>query len=106
MKLSRFIDTSMHQLFQGVMKSLIGEAEYWLSKHGKYSKFAKQANTRLDDVCSLQLEWCKALCYSGNNKSYTTGGWVAEGAGRGVGIPVPQAITRISSGSRVSLLGA
>ena len=77
LRLEQCIDTPMHLLFQGIVKTIIGETQVFLKYHSLWTTFGKQANIILDDISKLKCDFCKVEKFNGEN-DYTTGGWIAE----------------------------
>jgi hypothetical protein len=78
--LDQFINTPMHQIFLGVVKSLIELTFNWLKTVMKGQQFGRTINPFLLKVKHLQCGFCKMESFGGGSKSseYTTGGWVSE----------------------------
>ena len=79
------IDTPMHQVFQGCVKSLIELISKWLKRGtgagvGKFTVFGDSTRHVLLQVQHLQLDWIRVWPFSisSENRDYTTGGWVGE----------------------------
>ena len=53
LNLDQFIDTPMHQLFEGLVKSSLEILSQYLKYHKKWAKFGKMMNELIDDVASL-----------------------------------------------------
>ena len=75
--LDQFIDTPMHQLFEGIVKSGIELIMQFFKHHRKWTKFAAETNCLLENVKSLRLGFCKCETFT-NDEDYKTGGWLAE----------------------------
>ena len=77
--LDQCIDTPMHQIFQGVVKSIIEKTMSWLTKKGTahYKAFGDYVNTTLQDISDLGLDWCRMEKFQ-RGRSYSLGGWQAE----------------------------
>ena len=75
--LDQFIETPMHHLFEGLVKSSIEVLIVYLKYHKKWTKYAKLINQILDDVSSLNLTYCAVASFS-NDEDFKTGGWLAE----------------------------
>jgi hypothetical protein len=74
--LFRYIDSPMHMLFLGIVESTIELLSSALSKMQKHSAFARRANSTLDRLRKLSLDFLRAGLFSG--KKFTTGPWVSE----------------------------
>ena len=75
-QLHQFVDSPMHLLFQGIMKSMIKVFRRYLVDISLHTKFAKHANITLRDVFYEHIDWCKADML--HTKEFTTGGWIGE----------------------------
>ena len=75
--LDQFIETPMHHLFEGLVKSSIEVLIVYFKFHKKWAKFARLVNDILDDVSSLNLSYCAVDSFS-NEEDFKTGGWLAE----------------------------
>ena len=53
LNLDQFLDTPMHQLFEGLVKSSLEILSQYLKYHKKWAKFGKTMNELIDDVASL-----------------------------------------------------
>jgi len=71
------IDTPMHLLFQGIMKSIIEMSTNLLKKYKKNSSFAQNVSPLMQKIKAIQCEFCKLETFNGNDKT-TLGGWIAE----------------------------
>ena len=77
MTLDQFVDTPMHQLFEGLVKSSLEILIQFFKFHKKWSKFAKLINEMIEDVASLRLGFCKCEPLT-NQDDFKGGGWLAE----------------------------
>ena len=75
--LDQFIDTPMHLLFEGIVKSVIDLITQFMKFHKKWNKFAKITNQYLEHVHYMRLEYCKCEMFT-NEDDYKPGGWLAE----------------------------
>ena len=75
--LEQFIETPMHLLFEGIVKSLIEIQMDFFKIQKKWSKYGEYANTLLDDIAQLKLGYCRVEQFT-NGKEFKTGGWLAE----------------------------
>lgn len=73
--ISVFADVPMHLLMLGVVKTIMITVGDWLRSLKKNSIFKKAVEGILNEIKSLNLEWCKILEYPKTDK---TGGWVSE----------------------------
>ena len=71
--LDQFIETPMHHLFEGIVKSCIEVLIQFLKYHKKWSKFSEIANLLLENIFLLRLDFCKCETLSSE-----TSGWLAE----------------------------
>ena len=77
--LDQCIDTPMHQLFQGVVKSIMEKTMSWLTKknNAHYKAFGDFVNFTLLQIHKLNIDWCRMEKLM-RGRSYTLGGWQAE----------------------------
>ena len=75
--LDQFVDTPMHQLFEGLVKSSLELLSKYLKFHKKWAKFGKMMNELIDDVASLHVGYCKCEPLT-NQDDFKGGGWLAE----------------------------
>ena len=68
------VEAIMHLVFHGIQKTNQQRVELWCARKGNQTAFRTFACTILDQVQSLNLEWCKCCPYKGNK----FGGWVGE----------------------------
>jgi len=71
------IDTPMHLLFQGIIKSIIEMTFEWLKLHSKQASYCAYINSSLNDIKNLQCRFCRTETLKTGNE-YTIGGWIAE----------------------------
>ena len=78
-ELDQCIDTPMHHLFQGIVKSVMELTIDWLSRKDgpQYKEFGDYVDKTMSDFHQLSLDWCKLETFSGG-RNYTLGGWQAE----------------------------
>ena len=76
-RLEQCIDTPMHLLFQGIVKTIIIETQTFLKYSSSWTKFGKEANQTMDDLFSLRCDFCKMERFNGDSE-FTTGGWISE----------------------------
>ena len=76
-RLEQCIDTPMHLLFQGVVKTVINETQAFLKFHSLWTTFGKHANEMMEQISNLKCDFCKVEKFNGDN-DFTTGGWIAE----------------------------
>ena len=79
LSLRQCIDTPMHQLFQGIVKSIFEITSDWLTRKvgNHFSKFCAGINDTLLNFHELGLDWCRMEKLI-KGRTYTTGGWQAE----------------------------
>lgn len=77
LQLDQFVDTPMHQLFEGLVKSSLEILIQFFKFHKKWSKLAKLINEMIEDVASLRLGFCKCEPLT-NHDDFKGGGWLAE----------------------------
>ena len=77
--LDQCIDTPMHHLFHGVIKSIMEETMHWLSKkvHPQYKQFGDYVNDSLLSVQETHIDWCRMEPFT-SGRSYSLVGWQAE----------------------------
>ena len=69
----------MHQLFQGIVKSIFDETSDWLSRkyNPKYKEFGDTVNGMLKEIHHLGLDWCRMESLL-KARIYSTSGWQTE----------------------------
>ena len=77
--LDQCIDTPMHQIFQGVVKSVMEKTMSWLSQknNSQYKAFGDYVNSTLDDISDLNVDWCRMEKFT-KGRNYSLVGWQAE----------------------------
>jgi len=75
--LDQFIQTPMHQLVEGLVKSSIEILILFMKFHKKWTKFSKLCNEFLEDIETLHLSYCMTDGLT-NVDDMKTGGWLAE----------------------------
>ena len=78
-QLDQCIDTPMHQLFQGIVKSIFDLTADWLTRkvNNHHNRFCKIVNSTLSNIYDLGLDWCRMEKLL-EGRTYTTTGWQAE----------------------------
>ena len=78
-ELDQCIDTPMHHLFQGIVKSIMELTIDWLSRKDgpQYKQFGDYVNKTLFNIHHLSLDWCRLETFTSGRK-YSLGGWQAE----------------------------
>ena len=66
----------MHQLFQGIVNSIIVLTMYFFKENLNRPSFGKFTNKILNKIKKLNCSFCKAEPFNGDE--YTTGGWISE----------------------------
>jgi hypothetical protein len=68
------IETIMHLLFLGIVKTFLMDIHIWLKKRSMFSLFLSEIDNYLLSIETLKLTWCRIICY-GTGKF---GGHVSE----------------------------
>lgn len=69
-----YVDTIMHLMFLGVVRTATVDVQDWLKLQGKLSSFFVFCKDELDQFQGLSISWCRILPYSKGS----FGGWVSE----------------------------
>ena len=77
LQLDDFVETPMHHLFEGIVKSIIELQMDFFKQHNKWSMFGSYSNNILADINQLKVAYCRAEPFTSGNE-YKTGGWIAE----------------------------
>ena len=77
LQLDNFVETPMHHLFEGIVKSIIELQMDFFKLHNKWSTFGGYSNNILADINQLKVAYCRAEPFTSGNE-YKTGGWIAE----------------------------
>ena len=79
LQLNQCIDTPMHQIFQGVVKSLMDETITWLNykKNPIYKEFGEYVNGTLCKFHDVGVDWCRMEKFT-SGRLFSLGGWQAE----------------------------
>ena len=77
--LDQCIDTPMHQIFQGIVKTVMEETILWLSKkvNSHYKVFGDKVNDTLQHIHDVGVDWCRMEKFT-SGRAYSLGGWQAE----------------------------
>ena len=77
--LDQCIDTPMHHLFHGIVKSIMEETIHWLSRkvHPQYKEFGDLINDTLQCIHNTHVDWCRMETLT-SGRTYSLGGWQAE----------------------------
>ena len=73
-ELNQHIDTVMHLVFLGVVKTTILMIHQYIADCERVQQFINYANNLFDSVSKYKLSWCKSIPY----KKGSLGGWVSE----------------------------
>ena len=75
----QFLETPMHHLFVGIVKSMIEVTMEYLKYHKLCSKYCEMIHPLLDDIDSLKYNFCRAESFwESNKREYKPTGWIAE----------------------------
>ena len=77
LNLDDFLETPMHHLFEGIVKTIIEVQMSFFKSHNKWHSYGTFGNTILADVNQLKLGYCRAEPFTAG-KDFKTGGWIAE----------------------------
>jgi len=77
LSLDIFVETPMHHLFEGIVKSIIEIQMEFFKLHNKWSTFGSISNNILADISHLKISYCRAEQFTSGNE-FKTGGWIAE----------------------------
>ena len=75
--LEDFLETPMHHLFEGIVKTIIEVQMNFFKSHGKWNCYGTFSNTILADINQLKIGYCRAEPFTAG-KDFKTGGWIAE----------------------------
>ena len=75
-ELDQCIDTPMHQIFQGLIKSSIKLISEWLKVYNCNTSFFNRIENQMICIKDIRLDWCNMEKFTSTGK--LTGGWVAE----------------------------
>ena len=75
-ELEQCIDAPMHQIFLGLVKTIIFCVAKFLKTINRNAPFMKSIALRMNNVNQLRLSWCKVEQFSSDKN--LTGGWLAE----------------------------
>ena len=76
--LDQFIETPMHHLFEGIVKSLIEVTMDYLKFYKCWRKYCERINPILEDINSLKLEFCNAETFWHSKTDFKATGWIAD----------------------------
>ena len=75
--LDNFLETPMHHLFEGIVKTIIDVQMIFFKSHNKWNSYGTFGNTILADINQLKIGFCRAEPFTAG-KDFKTGGWIAE----------------------------
>ena len=75
--LNQYVDTPMHLIFQGVVKSVIEFSFMFLTHHRKKQEFKSDVYDVMDAIKMLQCTYCAMETFTMNSESFVAG-WIAE----------------------------
>lgn len=76
-KLKQYLDTPMHLIFQGIVKSVIEFSFLFLTHYKKKQVFKTNVLDTMQQLKMLQCEFCRIETFSINTNA-TVAGWIAE----------------------------
>ena len=76
-RLDQFIETPMHHLFEGIVKSVIYVCTEFFKMDHKWTTFCHFSNKILNQLSKLNCDFCRAENFT-NEADFGTGGWLAE----------------------------
>ena len=76
--IDQFIETPMHHLFEGIVKSLIEVTMEYLKFHKLWSKYCEMINPLLNEIDTLKLDFCRVESFWCSTTDYKPTGWIAE----------------------------
>ena len=76
-KLKQYIDTPMHLVFQGVLKSVIEISFLFLTQYKKKQQFKYNVHETMQQLKSLQCEFCRMETFTKNSDA-SVSGWISE----------------------------
>jgi len=68
-EIDQFLETPMHHLFEGIIKSLIEISMEYLKFYKHWSQFCETVNPILDEIESLKCDFCRVESFWQSNKS-------------------------------------
>ena len=77
LRLDSFLETPMHHLFEGIVKTIIEIQMDFFKEHNKWATFGFYSNSILTEVNQLKVSYCRAEPFT-SGKEFKTGGWIAE----------------------------
>ena len=76
-ELTQYIDTPMHLIFQGILKSVVEISFAFLTKHKKKQQFKSKVQYTMQQLKALQCSFCRMETFAKNNDA-SVSGWIAE----------------------------
>ena len=76
-KLTKYIDTPMHLIFQGVLKSVIEISFLFLTKYKKKQQFKSDVHETMQQLKSMIYEFCRMETFTKNSDA-SVSGYIAE----------------------------
>ncbi len=76
--IDQFIETPMHHIFEGIIKTLIEVTMDYLKFHKLWSKYCESINPTLDDIEGLKCDFCRVESFWHSKTDYKPSGWIAE----------------------------
>lgn len=78
LEIDQFVETPMHHLFEGIVKSLLEVTMEFLKYFKSWSKYCERINPILDDIDSLKCDFCRIEAFWHSKTDYKPSGWIAE----------------------------
>ena len=76
--LDAYLETPMHHLFEGIIKSLLEITTTYLKFSKCWSKYCECINPLMDDINALRLDYCHVEAFWYSKTDYKATGWIAE----------------------------
>ena len=76
-ELTQYIDTPMHLIFQGILKSVVEISFAFLTKYKKKQQFKSKVQYTMQQLKALQCSFCRTETFAKNNDA-SVSGWIAE----------------------------
>ena len=77
-ELDQFIETPMHHLFEGIIKSLLEITMDFLKHNKQWKKYCGMINPILEEISSIKLDFCHVEGFWQSQTDYRPTGWIAE----------------------------
>ena len=74
LEVQQSVEPSMHQLFLGLVDTVMGEVQSWCSLRRKFESMKAAVDKRNRLIMELHLSWCKTQPYTTDK----LGGWISE----------------------------